>query len=128
MRYIRNYFRFLAAIQLLPALESGEETLVGVVGRNAPRRTRLDVIPQLRLRTRRYRSENVDVGRRERAVGTLVVVDGQADLPQVVHALGAGGGLAHLLDGGQEQADEDGDDGDHHQQLDQRERGSKDSF
>src|SRR5438270_6379060 len=29
VRYIRNYFRFLAAIQLLPALESGEETLVG---------------------------------------------------------------------------------------------------
>jgi uncharacterized protein YqhQ len=26
---LRNYLRFLAAIQLLPALESGEETLVG---------------------------------------------------------------------------------------------------
>ncbi len=29
MRSIKNYFRFLAAVQLLPALESGEETLVG---------------------------------------------------------------------------------------------------
>ncbi len=29
MHYLRNYLRFLAAIQLLPALESGEETLVG---------------------------------------------------------------------------------------------------
>jgi uncharacterized protein YqhQ len=29
VRYFRNYLRFLAAIQLLPALESGEETLVG---------------------------------------------------------------------------------------------------
>ena len=29
MRSIRNYLRFLAAVQLLPALESGEETLVG---------------------------------------------------------------------------------------------------
>ena len=29
MRFFRNYLRFLAAIQLLPALESGEETLVG---------------------------------------------------------------------------------------------------
>ena len=29
MRYFRNYLRLLAAIQLLPALESGEETLVG---------------------------------------------------------------------------------------------------
>ncbi len=29
MRSLRNYLRFLAAVQLLPALESGEETLVG---------------------------------------------------------------------------------------------------
>jgi len=29
VRILRNYFRFLAAVQLLPALESGEETLVG---------------------------------------------------------------------------------------------------
>jgi uncharacterized protein YqhQ len=29
MRFVRNHLRFLAAVQLLPALESGEETLVG---------------------------------------------------------------------------------------------------
>ncbi len=29
MRFWRNYVKFLAAVQLLPALESGEETLVG---------------------------------------------------------------------------------------------------
>ena len=29
MPFLRNYLRFLAAVQLLPALESGEETLVG---------------------------------------------------------------------------------------------------
>ena len=29
MRNLRNYLRFLAAVQLLPALEGGEETLVG---------------------------------------------------------------------------------------------------
>jgi len=29
VRNLRNYLRFLAAVQLLPALESGEETLVG---------------------------------------------------------------------------------------------------
>src|SRR5882672_801167 len=29
MRYFRQYLRFFAALQLLPALESGEETLVG---------------------------------------------------------------------------------------------------
>src|SRR5262249_55156210 len=41
---------------------------------------------------------------------------------KVVGTLHAGRRLADLLDGGQEQADEDGDDGDHHQQLDQRKR------
>src|SRR5262249_51873799 len=55
------------------------------------------------------------------AVGGLEVGDGQADLFEVVRRLDACGGLANLLDGGQEQADEDGDDGYHHQQLDQRE-------
>ena len=29
MRSLRNFVRFLVAVQLLPALESGEETLVG---------------------------------------------------------------------------------------------------
>ena len=29
MHFLRNYLRFLVAVQLLPALESGEETLVG---------------------------------------------------------------------------------------------------
>ena len=29
MRFLQNYLKFLAAVQLLPALESGEETLVG---------------------------------------------------------------------------------------------------
>src|SRR5713226_4571438 len=29
VRSLKNYLRFLAAVQLLPALESGEETLVG---------------------------------------------------------------------------------------------------
>ena len=43
------------------------------------------------------------------------------DLLEVVLALRAGGGLADLLDGGQQQADQDRDDGDHHQQFDQGE-------
>ena len=39
-----------------------------------------------------------------------MVVHGQADLFEVVLALGAAGRLAHLLDGRQEEADEDCDD------------------
>src|SRR5262249_58697196 len=71
-----------------------------------------------------------DVGRRRRyrpapagefAVGVVVVVEGQADLLEVVLTAQAVGRCADLLYRGQEQADEDGDDGDHHQQLDQRE-------
>ena len=45
----------------------------------------------------------------------------QADLLQVVDALGAAGGLAGRLHGGQQQGDQDRDDGDDHQQLDQGE-------
>src|SRR5262245_9187933 len=55
----------------------------------------------------------------------MEIVKGQADLLEVVLALHARGGLAHLLDGGQQQADKDGDDCYHHQQLDQRERLSR---
>src|SRR5581483_6252773 len=54
-------------------------------------------------------------------VGSVVVVGGQADLLEIVRAAHSGGGLADLLDGGQQQADQDRDDRDHHQQLDQRE-------
>src|SRR5439155_15888558 len=40
----------------------------------------------------------------------------------VVGTLAAGGRLADLLDGRQQEADQDGDDRDHHQQLDERKR------
>jgi hypothetical protein len=49
-------------------------------------------------------------------------VDGQSDLLEVVLALDPGGGLAHLLHGGEQEPDQDGNDGDHHQQFDERER------
>lgn len=42
-------------------------------------------------------------------------------MSQLVAALGARRRLAHLLNGGQQKADENGDDGDYHQQFDQRE-------
>ena len=48
-----------------------------------------------------------DHDRREGVVRGQVVVQGQADLLQVVRALGPPGGLAGRLDGGQEQADQD---------------------
>src|SRR5262249_13844872 len=54
-------------------------------------------------------------------VCVVVVVKRQADLLQVVAALGPGGRFADLLDGGEEQSDQDRDDRDHHQQLDERE-------
>jgi hypothetical protein len=41
-----------------------------------------------------------------------------ADLPQVVGALGACGRLADFLHCGHQEADQDGDDGNDHQQLD----------
>ncbi len=62
-------------------------------------------------------------GVRQLGVRALEIVDGQADLLQVVLASAAGGGVADLLDRGEEQADQDRDDRDHDQQLDQRKRG-----
>ena len=57
----------------------------------------------------------------EDVVDRVVVVQGQADLLEVVDALGPPGGLAGRLHGGQEQGDQDGDDGDDDQQFDQGE-------
>src|SRR5262249_27078496 len=57
-------------------------------------------------------------------VGVVVVVRGQSDLLEVVAALHACGGLADLLDGREQEADQDRDDGNHDQQLDERERSS----
>jgi len=48
-------------------------------------------------------------------------MDGQADLLELVRALGACGGLPDLLHRRQQEADEDGDDGDDDEQLDQGE-------
>src|SRR5262249_1443247 len=53
----------------------------------------------------------------ESLVVVVVVVDSQSELFEIIAALHACRRFADLLDGGQQQADEDGDDGDHHQQL-----------
>ncbi len=45
----------------------------------------------------------------------------QHNLLEIVLTLGAGGGFAHLLHGRQQQANENGDDGDDDQQLNQGE-------
>ncbi len=54
----------------------------------------------------------------------LVVGDGQAELLEVVGALGAAGGLAGALHGRQQQGDQHGDDRDDDQKLDQSETGA----
>jgi hypothetical protein len=48
-------------------------------------------------------------------------VDRDADLLQVVDALGTSGGFSRRLHGGQQKGDQNRDDGDHHQQFDQGE-------
>ena len=51
-----------------------------------------------------------------------MVVAGQANLLEIVLALHSRGRFADLLNGGQQEADQDRDDRDHHQQFDERER------
>ena len=65
---------------------------------------------------------NLVVRGREHAERVVMVVQGQAELLEVVGALHPAGRLARRLHRGQQQRDQDADDRDHHQQLDQRKR------
>jgi hypothetical protein len=56
-----------------------------------------------------------EVARRKPSEGAVVAVQRNADLIETARALHASGGLADFLHGGQQQADEHGDDGNHHQ-------------
>src|SRR5262249_3747307 len=60
-------------------------------------------------------------GRHSALVRVRTVVQSEDHLMEVVLGLGASRGVAHFLHGGQQQADEDGNDRNYHQQLDQRE-------
>src|SRR5579875_3674851 len=51
----------------------------------------------------------------------MVVLNGQDQLLEIVAAFDATGGLAHFLNRGQQQTDENGNNGNHYQQLDERE-------
>jgi hypothetical protein len=62
-----------------------------------------------------------DVPRRQRLVHVVVVVQGQADLLEIVRAARPPGGFPRLLNGGQQQRDQDRDNRDHHQQFNQGE-------
>src|SRR5262249_44729402 len=60
-------------------------------------------------------------------VAALVVVEGEADLLEVVHALGTPGRFPGRLDRREQKCDEDGDDGDDDQKLDEREAAGADT-
>ncbi len=62
-----------------------------------------------------------DAPGREGVMHIVVIVHGQGDLLEVVHALDPPRRLAGALDGGEQQRDQDRDDRDHHEQFDQRE-------
>src|SRR5262249_22259873 len=62
-----------------------------------------------------------DRGRKLPLIGVATVDGGETDLLEVVLALDACRSLADFLHGRQQQPNQDGNDGDHHQQLDQRE-------
>ncbi len=59
--------------------------------------------------------------RRQLLEGVVIVVGRQGDLLEVILALHACGGLTHLLHGGHEKPDQDRNNGDYHEQLDERE-------
>ena len=96
----------LAAVQRLPLKVREDE--------HGPAMVHLPEHPGFGVRS-------LHLARGELAVVVVEAVQGQADLLEVALAAGAVGRLAHLLHRGQEQSDQHGDDGNHHQQLDQRE-------
>ena len=49
----------------------------------------------------------------------VIVVECESDLTHVILALRPASSLASVLNGRQQQSDQNGDDGDHHQQLNQ---------
>src|SRR5262245_56263251 len=65
--------------------------------------------------------------RRQMLMHVMILVGSQAELSQVVAALHAAGGLSDLLHRRQEQADQDGNNGDDDQQLDQRKAAPSDN-
>jgi hypothetical protein len=62
-----------------------------------------------------------DVGGWEGGVNVVVVVECESNLFEVVFALGSASSFAGLLDGGEQESDENGDDCDDNQQFDERE-------
>src|SRR5207249_5097413 len=58
------------------------------------------------------------LGRGQHLARVVEVVASQRQLLDLIGTGGPGGGFADLLDGGHEQADEDGDDGNDDQQVD----------
>src|SRR5262249_48808182 len=56
---------------------------------------------------------------RKRAVIIMKLVQGKAQLPQTIGAVKPVGGFAHLLHRRDQQTDQNGDDGDYHQQFHQ---------
>ena len=65
--------------------------------------------------------DQVLIAGRKGGLRIVVIVQRDAELFQIIAAFHPVGGLTNLLDGGQQEADQDGDDGDHYQQLNQGE-------
>jgi hypothetical protein len=89
------------------------------------RRPELEILEQkVLLDVREQENQGADLlaipARRERSERALIVLGRQTDLLEVVAATHAVGRFADLLDGGEQEADQHGNDGDDHQQLDQR--------
>src|SRR5262245_23836689 len=55
----------------------------------------------------------------------MIKASGQTELLEVVRTLDPVRGLAHLLHGGQQKADQNGDDADYHKQFEQRESAAR---
>lgn len=66
----------------------------------------------------------MDNARRQHVVGVVIIVNRQPDLLQIIFALCPASSFARLLNCRKQKSDQNGDNGNHNQQLNQRKSGS----
>ena len=98
-----------------------QKPLLGVIRHRSAGGADPQIILYVRNRAGRAAGSQIDDPWRKRFEVVLKVVDRQADLPHLVAALHAAGGLPRRLYCGQQQRNQHADDRNHHQQFDERE-------
>ena len=114
--------------QIDAALQELEAGIAGIESQIAERRAELEQPRGIGLAARQQlpgAAFYTHPGEKLALCFACVHLEGQAKLLEVVHALDAAGRLTSRLNGREQKTNQNGDDGDDHQQLDQREAATR---